>query len=387
MAACAFAVLSKGPVGLAIPLGTALFFSIVAGKKKAWSFRLAASSTLAMLLFLAIVFAWLVPACIRGGLDYTMALILKQTVERAADPWSHQRPFPYYFVNLPWCAFPWFLLFLTGCWHLVVSTKQEDRRPVVFLFVWFVFVFAMFTASASKRQVYLLPLLPAAALIVGKLVADCAFRPPAVPVPRRLGVPLVLTGAIVAVVGAAGVIGGIWGRPYLEGRNLGGDVLEAYDRLRAPVTWLSAALFGAGAVAILGVAYRRAPVAFITLVVAVVGGSAAAALWVMPDVDPFKSPRELCARMAARLRHGDDVAMYNLDHEGIMFYLDRRVRVFDKTETDRLVEFTRGTPTRYVVVTSDDFERRLAPRKDLRLERVDYQGVGHRKIEVYQALR
>ena len=79
--------------------------------------------------------------------------------------------------------------------------------------------------------------------------------------------------------------------------------------------------------------------------------------------------------------------MYNLDHEGILFYLDRRIRVFDKTETDGLVDFTHGEATRYVVVTSDDFEKRLAPRKDLGLERVDYQGVGHRKIEVYQALR
>ncbi len=387
MIACALAVLSKGPVGLIIPLGTAIFFSIVAGRKRAVTARYIAGVAAAALVFFAITLSWVIPACIRGGTDYTLALLLKQTVQRAADPWSHERPFPYYFANFPWCSFPWILLFATGCWHLVVATKQEDRRPVVFLFVWFVFVFAMFTASASKRQVYLLPLLPAAALIVGKLVADCAFRPPAVPVPRRLGVPLAITGVLVALLGAVGVIGGLWGRPILEERDPGKDILDAYDLLHVPVTWISLALFGSGMVTILGVCYRRAAVSFAALVLAVAGTTAAAALWVLPGVDPYKSPRELCTRMNARLKPGDEVAMYNLDHEGIMFYLDRRMLIFDKTETDGLVDFTRGEATRYVMVDSEDFEKRLAPRKDLRLERVDFQGVGHRKIEVYEAVR
>lgn len=384
---CGLGVLAKGPVAIGIPIGTAVFYSTVAGNKRAVTARHVGDTLLGVFLMLAIPLAWFVPACIRGGNEYANTVVFKQIIQRVSDPEGHVRPFHYFFVQFPWCSFPWFFLFCAGVWHLIVDTKREDRRPVVLLFVWIVFVFAMFTASASKRATYLLPLLPAVALIVGKLVADRGFRPSTESLPKRLSIPLLATGLVLAAAGAALVGFGIAGRSLLARQDVGAEVLDAYDRLRQPVTWISTGLFGLGLIVVLGVAYRRPAVAFGATVLSVAGLSAAAGLWILPGLDALKSAREISFKLQALLRRGDQVAMYDMDHEGIFFYLDRRVLLFDKNQTDDLVDLTKGEATTYVLVEPKDYERWLAVRADLRLELVESDSVGHRRIEVYKALR
>jgi hypothetical protein len=52
---------------------------------------------------------------------------------------------------------------------LELRKKQDKRDEFLFLSIWFVFIFLFFTLSTGKKDNYLLPLYPAAALMVGRL--------------------------------------------------------------------------------------------------------------------------------------------------------------------------------------------------------------------------
>ena len=64
---------------------------------------------------------------------------------------------------MPWTLFiP--AVFLTG-----LKRGIEKRKEFLFLVVWFIFVFLFFTLSKGKKDNYILPLYPAAAMMVGVL--------------------------------------------------------------------------------------------------------------------------------------------------------------------------------------------------------------------------
>jgi len=67
---------------------------------------------------------------------------------------------------------PWMLFLPAGIIHLYPRKKSESRRESLFLLIWFGVIFLFFTFSKGKRELYLLPLYPAASVIVGKVWCD-----------------------------------------------------------------------------------------------------------------------------------------------------------------------------------------------------------------------
>ncbi|HEU0154105.1 MAG TPA: glycosyltransferase family 39 protein [Arenimonas sp.] len=94
---------------------------------------------------------------------YLRNILLKQTAERYVDPWHHTEPFWYFgeVVLLFWLpfslAYPWLL----GPWR--DAWRQRDARVWLPL-AWAVLVVLFFSASAGKRDMYILPALPGLAL-------------------------------------------------------------------------------------------------------------------------------------------------------------------------------------------------------------------------------
>src|SRR5262249_11560069 len=68
---------------------------------------------------------------------------------------------------------PWSALLPAALWHgLSTGQTDESRQPCRrFALVYFWTVFAFFTLAASRRSYYLMPVLPAAALLIGQLLA------------------------------------------------------------------------------------------------------------------------------------------------------------------------------------------------------------------------
>jgi 4-amino-4-deoxy-L-arabinose transferase-like glycosyltransferase len=151
-----------------------------AGGSNAWRW------TLGALAFLAAIALWLAPMlwfALNGGdpehRAYLDNLLFKQTATRYTDAWQHQKPFWYFggVIVMFWLplslAFPWLWRDWLAAW------RRRDARVWLPL-SWAALVVLFFSLSPGKRDMYILPALPAAALAAAPflpaLLARSDFR-------------------------------------------------------------------------------------------------------------------------------------------------------------------------------------------------------------------
>lgn len=149
---------------------------------------------------------WLVPvvsiALIGGQPEhraYLEEILFRQTAVRYADAWMHRQP-AWYFLEV--IAFAWLPLSLALPWLIRPwrdAWRHADARVWLPL-AWAGLVLVFFTLSSGKRDVYILPALPAIALAAAPWLAAVAARP----WPRRLGLGLY------GFVGLALIGGSVW---------------------------------------------------------------------------------------------------------------------------------------------------------------------------------
>ena len=158
-------VLTKGPVAY-LPLPIFLIFAFLQrGLKKFWSYDL----LLGILLSLAVVLAWLIPACLVGGEEYSKRILLEQTLGRLSGNGKHvhAKPFFFYFIRFPIEFIPWIVFLPTAFVFAFRRGEGIRRKELLFLSVWFIFIFVFFTFVKGKKDNYILPLYPAAAIMLG----------------------------------------------------------------------------------------------------------------------------------------------------------------------------------------------------------------------------
>jgi len=165
----AFATLAKGPVGFILPLMVSLVYLLV---QKDWKAVKRMELLTGMALCFVVVLSWYLPAVLKGGQNFLNETLLHHTIDRFAKGSSHIRPYYYYLTNFPVDFLPW-SLFLPGAIVYGFSEKKAGiSRGFLFLLIWFVAIFLFFSFSKGKRAIYLLPLYPAASLLVGRLWDD-----------------------------------------------------------------------------------------------------------------------------------------------------------------------------------------------------------------------
>lgn len=157
-------VLSKGPVILLHLLPAAVFAPgwspAVRGAKARWYRALLGAFGLGALLALL----WAVPAAYVGGAAYRNAIFWGQTAGRMTSSFAHRAPLWWYLPLLPALLFPW--LVWPSLWRGLRGLRSEKNDSSLrFLFAWIVPVFIGFSLISGKQERYLLPLLPAFALL------------------------------------------------------------------------------------------------------------------------------------------------------------------------------------------------------------------------------
>ena len=134
------------------------------------------------LLFLVAIAAWLVPMvlmALAGGdpehRAYLDNLLYKQTATRYADAWHHQKPFWYFaqVIALFWLPFSLALAWVWRDWR--DAWRARDARVWLPL-AWAALVLLFFSASPGKRDMYILPALPAVAWATGPYLAALMQR-------------------------------------------------------------------------------------------------------------------------------------------------------------------------------------------------------------------
>ena len=130
-----------------------------------------------------------------GGLGEGLSLLYRENVQRFLQPHNHTGPVYLYVGVLGVLALPW-SLFLPAALVSRPVVRPADRLA----WAYFLAVFAFFTASASRRSYYLLPVLPPTAVLIAALWMTPAGQ--LRPLARRLrtGGYAVLAVGTVAVV-------------------------------------------------------------------------------------------------------------------------------------------------------------------------------------------
>ncbi|HSD42584.1 MAG TPA: glycosyltransferase family 39 protein [Burkholderiales bacterium] len=213
-AAMAAAVLSKGLIGVVLPFGTLLGYAI-------WHRQPAAFARLHLLpglvLLVAITAPWFVLAA-RANPEFLEFFFLHEHFQRFTTT-VHNRAGPvWYFVPILLIAVaPWVVAAGDG---VVRAWRSRPEGGAVsarrFLLVWCAVVFGFFSVSQSKLPAYLLPLVPALALLAGDALANGNGRRSAF----ALAVGAMVFGAVTFTA-----------NEVFEGRNLGvlHSIYEAFS--------------------------------------------------------------------------------------------------------------------------------------------------------------
>jgi 4-amino-4-deoxy-L-arabinose transferase-like glycosyltransferase len=187
-AATALGVLTKGPVAAAIPGAVLVLYSLWSRDFSPWR-RLHAAAGVA--LFVAIALPWYVVAAHRvpGFLEF---FFIHEHVARFLTPSAHREQVWWFFVPvLLLGSLPWTLPVAR-----VLGSGWRRRAPgfdaPLFLRLWVLFALVFFSVSDSKLIPYILPALPALALLAAALPEETLERDVARTALMTLGVALAL---------------------------------------------------------------------------------------------------------------------------------------------------------------------------------------------------
>jgi len=164
-AAAAVGVLTKGPVALLVPALVALGYGILSrrdARKGGW-WHLPG-----VLFFFAIALTWLLLALHHGGADYVHNIAFGQTLRRVGKSDSHAKPFYFYLLTCPGLFFPWSFLLVLALFSAIRTARRQGDSLCRLAAVWFLVVLVFFSCFPSKRDRYLLPVLPAVGLLCAR---------------------------------------------------------------------------------------------------------------------------------------------------------------------------------------------------------------------------
>jgi 4-amino-4-deoxy-L-arabinose transferase-like glycosyltransferase len=190
-AAIGLGISTKGPVALALPLMIAIPYALWRKRFRAlWSF-----GGLAVFLLGFAPWVWAVTQRIPDFLHY---VLVTETAQRLTTGALKRTGPPWYFIPyLLAGAMPWSIVALAG-WRSFRRSDEPRQRladdhPALFILLWIAVPFLFFSLSQSKRPQYILPLMPAVALLVVRMWRTQAAKAPGV---RPAGIVLALFGIL-----------------------------------------------------------------------------------------------------------------------------------------------------------------------------------------------
>jgi 4-amino-4-deoxy-L-arabinose transferase-like glycosyltransferase len=187
-AACALAMLSKGLIGIVLPLVTLALYILI---KRDWGLLVKMRLLSGGALFLAIAAPWFIAVSLAND-EFLRFFFVQEHFQRFTTE-MHGRAHPaWYFLPILAAGMAPWLLPLGLAWFRSLRDKTQGFDPLLFLGLWALVVLVFFSASGSKLPSYILPMFPPLALLIGCWLAALDAR--------RV---LVAQSALLAVAGLA----------------------------------------------------------------------------------------------------------------------------------------------------------------------------------------
>jgi 4-amino-4-deoxy-L-arabinose transferase-like glycosyltransferase len=311
-AGMALAVLSKGLIGLMLPGGVLVLYTLVTRDWKLWS-RL--HLVKGLLLFFAIATPWFVLVALRNP-EQPYFFFIHEHWERFFLKTHHREgAWYYFFVMLIPGIVPWLGVLPQSLWlglGLKPTPEPGRFRPRLMALIWAVFIFAFFTKSSSKLPGYILPIFPALALLIA-VQLDAGSRR-----------SRIVAAALMAAIGAA-LLAFV---PYMA--RIAHHPGEA-ALMHAYQPWVIAAGFVALVGGALALLYARQMKRDLSVLVLALAGFASTEL-ILAGFEPYGAQRAglpLVAAIQAELKPDTRIYSVGTYEQSLTFYLRRTVVLVD----------------------------------------------------------
>jgi 4-amino-4-deoxy-L-arabinose transferase-like glycosyltransferase len=303
------AMLSKGPLGLLLP---GLVLTLWHGARREWRSILWLAPL--SLVALAVYLPWFVACAKAMGSDNILHELFAQNIERFyAAKRGHEKPV-YYYAGKIWLDLaPWSPLLPFALWSIYRRKLWHDRH--VQLVLWWLGTFFIFLSMAvTKRQLYMIPAYPAAAMIMAMFIAPPSPRPDANEAGgtnRVLNIFISAVAFLLLLLGAAALIGVVGFTPIVSRFTLDAHQSQVVHGLRLPVAVICVALFASAWW--IGRAWRRehihagilrVGVGHVVLYGLVLGLAA-------PAMNPTKSYKPQCEWIRAQIGDSTRIGLIN----------------------------------------------------------------------------
>ena len=337
-AALGFAVLAKGPVGALLPMMIIGLFLICKGQLR---FFKEMQIGWGIFIFLAVAAPWYILISLRNP-DYSEYFFLKQNIGSFFSQQSrHPKPFYYYIPVLMGGFFPWSLFLPLALFRALRAKVALHGDGVIFALIWFGVIFIFFSLASSKLGTYILPLFPAASMLVGVLWYDLLYASNRVLhkgvfysyLPFAAFMPLALGYLLLFPPGALTTDTGI--------------PMRLVYCLAAWV--VGCALLSIGLVSIKKYRAFIGSIAGMTVTLFLI-----ALIYIAPLLGPLVSSKELALQLDKLMDPGESIKFYLKARASFLFYTDRSAELLENPQ--QLREYMDNRKKVYCVFKFDDWE-------------------------------
>ncbi len=350
----ALATLGKGPAGIVLPAGCVLAY--VATTRR-WKDLLDLAPVSGLLVVLVVALPWYVAMYVRLGAQFTDQLIFQHMINRTVGHIHDTNEgddtgFVYYVWQLGYAVFPWTGLVPAAllAWLRREDTGDRGRGDAsVFLAMWFLIGFALFSFMGTKFHHYIFPAVPPLAMLVGVLLdhvlgaADGAGGEDGTSARRRVHERTMLGGAAIAGACVLGLVAHDLALPAAGSSSPGAIRLLQLFTYNYRRVWpetldygRTIALFG-GAAVVLGVALAVARIRKYAAIATLVLGGAWAVFCLdvyMTQVSAHWGQRDvIAAYYTSRVNEAEPLVAYQMNWKGEAFYSGNRAATFVSTGT------------------------------------------------------
>jgi 4-amino-4-deoxy-L-arabinose transferase-like glycosyltransferase len=285
------------------------------------------------LLFGLIVFAFLLflPVLVTGSFT-SVELMWKENIIRFFSPFDHADPIYSYPQHILRYAAPWTFFMLASLWEARKWTSSRAARYVLLISI---AIFLFFTASGSRRSYYILPLMPALALITGHALSqwlddEASHSPP------LMHTAAILTPVLVIAAGLSLLYIYFFMPLYRHGS------------LIPMALWISAA----GCLSLFCFIKRKTKPGFVVILVAVM----TLEFWFfgqgMRLSERKRTLIEFVRYATTELKgvSNDKIALYQYGTASLIFYLNRSSNTANVNTVTEIEEFRKQHPDGYLIV-------------------------------------
>ncbi|MGB8332362.1 MAG: glycosyltransferase family 39 protein [Polyangiales bacterium] len=174
---CAIAFMAKGLPGLAIPGAAALLY-LIASRRWTLLGRGDLRVSTGSLIVIAVSLPWYLAMYVRHGTAFTNRLLIHDHINRlASGVHGDKGTVEYFLAQFGYATFPWIALvpaaLMVALWLRSRSDRDARAEASLFLGMWLLSSFVLFSAMVTKFHHYILPTIIPAGILIGIALAQC----------------------------------------------------------------------------------------------------------------------------------------------------------------------------------------------------------------------